>query len=215
MVQTIRKHYRTVDFVIPNYAYSAGTVFALSGDAIHMDYYSRLGPIDPQIRGEKGRMLPALGYLEKYNALVKKAQEGTITEAEVRILLGFDQAELYDIEQARDLSIAALEDWLVEYKFKNWNRTESQGIEVTQEMKRARAKQIGEELNNTKRWHSHGYGISIDVLTKELKLVIDDFGDSPRHSEVIRAYANLLDDYMTKRNDAGAIHVFGSYRAYM
>jgi ClpP class serine protease len=54
MVAILRKHYQIVDFVIPNSAYSAGTVFAMSGDAIHMDYYSRLGPIDPQIEPLKG-----------------------------------------------------------------------------------------------------------------------------------------------------------------
>lgn len=215
MVLTIRRHYKIVDFIIPNYAYSAGTVFALSGDAIHMDYYSRLGPIDPQIRGDKGRMLPALGYLEKYNALIKKAQGGKISAAEVQVLLGFDQAELYDIEQARDLSIAALEDWLVEYKFKNWNLTKTRSIQVTQKMKKERAKKIGEELNNTKRWHSHGYGISIDVLTKELNLLIDDYGAIQERSDAIRAYHDLLDDYMSKRNDRGVIHVCGHYRSYM
>jgi membrane-bound ClpP family serine protease len=34
MVATIRRHYQIVDFLIPNYAYSAGTIFALSGDSI-------------------------------------------------------------------------------------------------------------------------------------------------------------------------------------
>jgi hypothetical protein len=215
MVLTIRRHYKVVDFIIPNYAYSAGTVFALSGDAIHMDYYSRLGPIDPQIRGDKGRMLPALGYLEKYNALIKKAQGGKISQAEVQVLLEFDQAELYDIEQARDLSIAALEEWLVEYKFKNWNKTETRGIKVTQDMKVKRARKIGKELNNTKRWHSHGYGISMDVLTRVLELMIDDFGATSERSAAIRAYSDLLDDYMSKRNDRGVIHVSGHYRPYM
>lgn len=215
MVLTIRRHYKVVDFIIPNYAYSAGTVFALSGDAIHMDYYSRLGPIDPQIRSPKGRMLPALGYLEKYNALIESAKNGTISPAEVQLLIEFDQAELYDIEQAKNLSIAALEDWLVEYKFKNWSKTADRGLDVTPAMKRARAKEIGEELNNTKRWHSHGYGISIDVLTKELKLLIDDFGDSEEISKAIRYYHDLLDDYMSKRNAEGVIHVCGHYRPYM
>ena len=55
VVDTLRRHYNLVDFIIPNYAYSAGTVLAMSGDAIHMDYYSRLGPIDPQIETERGR----------------------------------------------------------------------------------------------------------------------------------------------------------------
>lgn len=54
IVDTIRRFYQLVDFVVPNYAYSAGTVFAMSGDEIYMDYYSRLGPIDPQIESQQG-----------------------------------------------------------------------------------------------------------------------------------------------------------------
>jgi len=52
-----------VDFLIPSHAMSAGTILAMSGDAIHMDYYSVLGPIDPQVENQEGRLIPALGYL--------------------------------------------------------------------------------------------------------------------------------------------------------
>jgi hypothetical protein len=216
MVATIRKHYRVVDFVIPNYAYSAGTVFALSGDAIYMDYYSRLGPIDPQQRSSRGRMVSALGHLEKYNELIEKAQKGKISAAEVQLLIeGFDQAELYNIEQARELSIAALEEWLVEYKFKNWKRTETRKLPVTRQMKKERASTIGKQLNDTKRWHSHGYGISMEVLRKDLKLTIDDFGADENISAVIRSYHDLLSDYMAKRDTQGVVHVCGGYRPFM
>lgn len=216
MVATIRRHYRIVDFVIPNYAYSAGTVFALSGDAIHMDYYSRLGPIDPQIRSTKGRMVSALGHLEKYNELIEKAKTGKISTAEVQLLIeGFDQAELYNIEQARDLSIAALEEWLVEYKFKNWKKTESRHLPVTRQMKKDRASTIGKQLNDTKRWHSHGYGISLEVLRRDLKLVIDDFGEAEVVSSAIRSYHDLLSDYMAKRDMQGAVHICGRFRPFM
>lgn len=124
IVATLRKHYRTVEFIIPNSAFSAGTILALSGDAIHMDYYSRLGPIDPQVRSASGKMVPALGYLKRYDALIKKAQENTITVAEVQILIhAFDQAELDLFDHARELSITLLEEWLVKYKFKAWSQT--------------------------------------------------------------------------------------------
>src|SRR5437762_2019636 len=42
IVETLRHHYEHINFVIPNYAFSAGTVLAMSGDQIYMDYYSRL-----------------------------------------------------------------------------------------------------------------------------------------------------------------------------
>ena len=66
IVETFRHHYEYVEFVVPNQAYSAGTVLAMSGNAIHMDYYSRLGPIDPQVESSTGNQVPALGYLARY-----------------------------------------------------------------------------------------------------------------------------------------------------
>lgn len=41
-VEILRHHYDVVDFIIPNYAMSAGTIFAMSGDEIYMDYASVL-----------------------------------------------------------------------------------------------------------------------------------------------------------------------------
>jgi ClpP class serine protease len=49
MVSVFRKHYALVEYIVPNYAYSAGTILVLSGDELYMDYYSILGPIDPQM----------------------------------------------------------------------------------------------------------------------------------------------------------------------
>jgi ClpP class serine protease len=55
IVQVFRKHYREVDFIVPSHAMSAGTVLALSADAIYMDYFSILGPIDPQVKKGSSR----------------------------------------------------------------------------------------------------------------------------------------------------------------
>lgn len=216
MVATVRKHYTVIDFVIPSSAYSAGTVFAMSGDSIYMDYYSRLGPIDPQIDTQPGRRVSALGHLEKYKELIEKATNGTITTAEVQLLIdGFDQAELYHYEQAQALSISLLEEWLAKFKFKNWTQTETQGIPVTEQMKKDRAAEIGRKLNDTKRWHSHGYGISMEVLKRDLNLRIDDYEDDATRCAQIRSYYGLLNDYMMRRGAGGTIHIVGQYRPFM
>ena len=39
-VNILRHHYKEVNFIIPDYAYSAGTIFCMSGDNIYMDYFS-------------------------------------------------------------------------------------------------------------------------------------------------------------------------------
>src|SRR3989337_1291385 len=49
-----RRKYKSVEFIVPNFAMSAGTVLVMSGDAIHMDYFSVLGPIDPQVESRNG-----------------------------------------------------------------------------------------------------------------------------------------------------------------
>ena len=123
IADVLRHHYDVVEFLVPSFAMSAGTVLVMSGDAIHMDYYSVLGPIDPQVRAPDGTPLPALGYLIRYEELLEKAKNGEISTAEMQILLGFDQILLYAYQQARDLSRSLLEEWLVRYKFKDWETT--------------------------------------------------------------------------------------------
>jgi len=74
-----------------------------------MDYYSRLGPIDPQSRNTRGRSVPALGYLKRWEQLVEKSNNGTLSLAEAQLMIdGFDQAELYQYEQAQELSVTLL-----------------------------------------------------------------------------------------------------------
>jgi hypothetical protein len=216
IVDTLRMHYQLIDFIIPNYAYSAGTVLALSGDAIYMDYYSRLGPIDPQVETKSGQMVSAMGYLERYEKLITKAANNKISAAEVQLLIqGFDQGDLYHYEQARELSIALLKDWLVRYKFKNWKRTQTRKVQVTRKMKVDRAASIARELNKTSKWHVHGHGISKDVLKNDLKLIIDDFSMPPTRGIEVREYHNLLADYMARTAASGAIHFAGQYQRFM
>ncbi len=214
IADTLRHHYPVVEFIVPNAAMSAGTVLVMSGDAIHMDYYSVLGPIDPQIeRADGARWIPAVGYLVKYKELIDKSDQGTLTTAELAFLLEkFDPAELHQFEQARELSISLLTEWLATYKFKNWEKTKTQGIEVTPEMKKERAAHIAGILNDTKKWHTHGRGISMAVLRgEELKLEIDDFGQKPELNAKIKAYYKPLVDYMAVRGLRAFIHSVGRH----
>lgn len=138
-----------------------------------------------------------LGYLEQYSRLIQKSRDKTLTTAELTYLVQrFDPAELYSYEQAKNLSIALLEEWLVKYKFRDWKRTETHKRRVTKAMKVARAKKIGEELNNTDRWHSHSRGLTMSVLRSQLNLKIDDYGTHPTLAPAVRNYYVLLRDYM-------------------
>ena len=203
-VNIVRNHYSEVNFIIPDYAYSAGTIFCLSGDNIHMDYFSVLGPIDPQVQNKEGKWVPALGYLDKVNELLEKAKNNSLTQAEFLILKDFDLAELRAYEQAKELTIALLKKWLVKYKFKNWIKHSTTPMllnkAVTDEEKEKRAEEIADELGNNKTWKSHSRPINMETLVNDpkLRLKIEDFGKIPERKRMIREYYILLLDYITK-----------------
>jgi len=204
IADVFRHHYGgDISFLIPNYAMSAGTILVMSGDRILMDYYSILGPIDPQVPNAEGQMVPGLGYIEKFKELVEKSNAGNLSPAELAFLLDkFDPARLHWLEQAREHGVDLLKKWLVQYKFKNWNRTDTRGVPVTEKMKIKRAKEIADKLNSTKLWRSHGRGLSIDVVRRVLNLLVEDYGTEPSLAELnknVTAYYRLLKDYMGRR----------------
>lgn len=203
----LRRHFEVIDFLVPDHALSAGTVLVMSGDAIWMDYYSVLGPIDPQLPDKKGGMLPALGYLKQYERFIRKSERKALTTAEVAFLLEkFDPAELYKFERVRELSVSLLKEWLVKYKFKNWKKTQTRNLAVSEKMKKNRAERIARMLQDTDRWNSHGRGISMAVLQNTIQLQIDDFGQDPTLNECIRNYCRLVQDYAGKMGKYQFLH---------
>ncbi len=196
--------YDEINFIIPDYAYSAGTIFCMSEDNILMDYYSVLGPIDPQIQNKDGRWVAALGYLDKVNELIEKAKKNELSQAEFLVLKDIDLAELRSYEQAKELTISLLKKWLVKYKFKNWVSHQTNptliGQNVSDDEKQRRAEEIADKLSDNKIWKSHGRPINIEVLEKDLKLKIEDYGKNILRKELIRSYYNLLSDYIIKNN---------------
>ncbi len=212
IVSVFRKHYKIVEFVVPNYAYSAGTILVLSGDEIHMDYYSVLGPIDPQYDSQ-GEYVPGLGYLAKYKELMDEINACDPSQihqvqAQMSFLVNkFDPAKLFHIEQSIEHAKSLLKEWLPKYKFKDWKTTATNGKKVTKKMKDDRANEVAMILGNTERWHSHGRGISIRELgSEEIKLKVNNFGDDDELNGVVRAYYSLFVDYIQKIGMDAAMH---------
>ena len=205
MVDAIRHYYNEVIFIIPDRAMSAGTIFALSADRILMDYFSCLGPIDPQIMKD-GAFVPATSYLRQFERLNDKAANGQLTSAEYALLNKLDLGELHRFEQATELSTELLKKWLSAYKFKNWVTTETSSTPVTSGMKEVRANEIADLLNDTERWHSHGRGINKDTLINELNLKIEDYSVVEGLDNVVKEYFELLKDYMARGQNQTFVH---------
>ena len=201
IVEIIRFHYREVYFVVPDFAMSAGTILCMSGDRIFMDYPSSLGPIDPQVFNGK-EWVPALGYLDKVEQLLDRARQNLLSNAEFLLLQSIDLALLSRYEQARDLTVRLLKKWLVEYKFRDWvthgSTPELMGKPVTPGEKEARAEEIARQLGDNKLWHSHGRMIGPSTLAQILRLRIDDYSNDGTLRKLIRAYNDLLVEYIAR-----------------
>jgi hypothetical protein len=214
MSRLFRHHYAVVEYIVPNYAFSAGTVLVMSGDKAYMDYFSVLGPIDPQV-SRRGQPVPASGYLIQYGRLIDKSSEGKLSDAELHYLIAnFDPAEMYRYEQEKELTRTLLIEWLVDSNLIDWSRLRAEGKKVTKKRREARATEIAEALGDTDCWHSHGRGISILVLRRKLGLVIHDLEEDALLNEAVRAYYTLLRDYMMRLGSGIAMHVKGSYRQW-
>lgn len=213
-VNIFRHHYNVIDFIVPDYAYSAGTIFCMSGDNIYMDYFSVLGPIDPQVQNKEGKWVAALGYLDKVNDAIEKSRQNTITQVEFLMVKDLDLAELRGYEQAKELTIDLLKKWLVNYKFKNWNEHGSTaailGNPVTTAEKQARAEEIAGQLSDNSVWKSHGRPINVERL-RELRLKVEDFSNDGDLKMLIRDYYDLLSDFVK----GNSLPVFVHTRKYI
>jgi hypothetical protein len=211
IVSVFRKHYEVVEYVVPNYAYSAGTILVLSGDEIYMDYYSVLGPIDPQMESPDG-LMPGMGYLAKFQELLdvinRPGVDPATTRGELAFLINkFDPAKLFWIEQATEHSKSLLREWLPKYKFKSWTLKETSGAPVTDADRQQRADDIAKALGDASKWHSHGRGLTIRELeSDDIKLKIENYSDNKDLYRNISHYRGLFVDYMARRGFRAALH---------
>lgn len=201
-VEIIRNNFRQVYFVVPDYAMSAGTIFCMSGDKILMSDISSLGPIDPQLQQSDGTLIPALGYLEQLEKMIKKSKDGKISAVEIDMLRRLDLGDINRYEQARNLTITLLKKWLVTYKFKNWKihhtNQKLKGNPVTAAEKEKRAEEIARKLGDVKLWHSHGRHISARTLKSELRLKIENYSLKKELKGAIDCYQGIAIDYIQK-----------------
>lgn len=72
IVRLIRSKYEKVGMIIPGYAKSAGTIFAMAGDEILMGGGSALGPIDGQLHLANGKRFSADAFLEGFEKIKKR-----------------------------------------------------------------------------------------------------------------------------------------------
>lgn len=175
-VHRLRPRFDRVAFILPHMALSAGTIWALSGNEIWMDERAFIGPIDPQVPGKDGRLLPAqalLTYLNDAQSRATDRQKNGMGPAwtDVQLLRSIDAKEIGNAVAASQYSIQLAANYLENYKFADWV-THSNGQPVTPAERRQAAIAAASKLCSHDQWKTHSHGISRDVAWSELRIKI-------------------------------------------
>lgn len=166
IVRFLRENFEQVRFLVCGKAMSAGTIMVMAGDEILMTDSGSLGPIDAQVRIGRS-FVSAYDYMEYIDEKKAEADKtGVLNPVDATMIAQISPGELgsahHSLEFAKDL----VTEWLYKYKFKNWDRTETKGTEVTSEMKKAQASEIARHLTDRKQWRTHARAIKINDLEK-------------------------------------------------
>lgn len=184
IVRFLHKNFETVNFVISGQAKSAGTIMALSGDEIYMTESGSLGPIDAQIRIGRSAF-SSRDYMEWVKDRREEADKvGKLNPFDATVIAQITPGELNGVIHADNFAQELVVEWLVKYKFKNWNETATRRLPVTPEMKTERAKQVASALTNRTVWRTHGRSIKIEDLIK-LGLIINRIDDDPEVADIV------------------------------
>jgi hypothetical protein len=110
-------------------------------------------------------VVSASDYLEWMEEKRKEAaKSGTLNPFDAIMIAQLSPGEVGGVGHAFKFAQDLVVDWLTNYKFKNWNVTETRKIPVSLRRKRARAAQIARILCKHSKWRSHGRSIKIDDL---------------------------------------------------
>lgn len=186
----LHKEFDEVNFVIAGEAKSAGTILALSGDNIYMNSTGSLGPIDAQVKIGRS-MVSAYDYKTWVDDKREEAaQNGKLNPFDVIMVSQISPGEIYGVLNSLQFAIVLVKEWLPKYKFKNWVKTETRGLTVTEEMKKERAEAVTKKLCNHMEWHSHGRSLKIEDLSAEL--LIEDIDKDATLSDIVSRIKTVI-----------------------
>ncbi len=184
IVRFLRSKFDDISFVVSGEAKSAGTLIVLSGDEIYMTESGALGPIDAQIKIGRS-FISAFDYVEWVTEKRNEAEKtGKLNPFDATMVAQISPGELSGVQHSLSFAKDLVVEWLQNYKFKNWNRTETRNVEVTKEMKTQRANEIVGDLINHGKWRSHGRSLKISDL-HEIGLKIHRIDDNKDLSEIV------------------------------
>jgi hypothetical protein len=176
-VNKLRPRFDSITFILLNKSMSAGTIFITSGDEIIMSNQSQIGPVDPQVRTKNGDFVPAQSILTLIEDIRRRGEEsikttGRVAWTDVQLLNNMDSKEIGYAMSASNYSIQLVEEYLYNFKFRNWNVHSDGMTPVSNEQKIQRANEIARLLCDHSKWKNHGHAITREAAWDVCKLKI-------------------------------------------
>ncbi len=183
IVSLLRSKFDHIRVFVPNVAKSAATMLALSGDVVAMDERGELGPIDPQMiitRDQQTIVSPAQGILDEFERAREEVQkdQGKLP-GWLPILRQYGPSLLVEAENAIELSKQLVQNWLVQYMFKDDSERE------------AHARAITSYFGDHNNFRSHGRMVGISEVTAQGVKVLDLRTDPELRRLVWRLYTAI------------------------
>jgi hypothetical protein len=206
LVQQLRPRFKKVSFIVPMYAKSAATMFALSGEVLYLDEHSELGPIDPQFNfPNRGVASPAGGILGQFEQAVDEIKrDPERLPAWAPILQQYAPSLLDDAREAWDLANEMVRGWLERYMFAGQPDAQARAQEIADYFS---ARTEGDKVRS----HSRPIGIE---KCKELGLEVVDLRSSGSLHKRVRDLHHAINitiletgAYKLLENHLGQTHV--------
>ena len=175
IVDFLRSKFSDIDFIVPTYAMSAGTMIALGCDGIIMGRQSQLGPTDPQLI-VGNRPFSAHSIVEQFEeAKGEIAGNPVLAHAWAPVLRSFGPALLQEARKSIAYGQTLVQDWLQKYMFSG--RPDPAGLASSV------AAHFGDDRHG-----SHGRRIDRDEARQQQLEIIDLEDDQILQEEVLTLY---------------------------
>jgi hypothetical protein len=173
LVSQLRRRFTDIRFIVPNFAKSAATMLAMSGNEILMEHDAELGPIDPQMNTIFGPH-PAESIIEQFDeASVEIMGDQRKVAIWGPILANLAPSLLVECRHAIELSKTLVTNWLRTYMFAGDASADSKSNAVVS------------FLSNHAYFKSHARRVTFDDL-HELGVKVTDLTLNTRLSNAVR-----------------------------
>ena len=175
IVDFLRSKFSDIDFLVPTYAMSAGTMIALGCDRIIMGRQSQLGPTDPQLI-VGNRPFSAHSIVEQFKeAQGEIASNPALAHAWAPVLRSFGPALLQEARKSISYGQTLVQDWLQKYMFSG--RSDPAGL----------ANSVAAHFGGNQHG-SHGRRIDRDEARQQQLEIIDLEDDQILQDEALTLY---------------------------